>query len=171
MLRAVGLTVAAVLFTALVWAHWPEAALPDGVVADRVVVNKAKRSLVLLRGASELKTYRVSLGRNPVGPKRREGDNRTPEGLYRIAEHKRDSAFHLALRVSYPESRDIEKSRVEGVRPGSDIMVHGLRNGLGWMGRFHRCFDWTAGCIALTNSEIEEIWRSVPDGTVIDIHP
>jgi murein L,D-transpeptidase YafK len=145
--------------------------LPSNITADRVLVEKAARRLTLLRDGTPLKIYRVALGRAPVGSKEQEGDQRTPEGLYLIDFHKEDSDYHRALHVSYPEERDIERAASAGVPPGSDIMIHGIRNGLGWIGAFHRRTDWTAGCIAVTDFEIEEIWRAVPDGTPIEIRP
>ena len=155
----------------LIGAHLNLHPLPDNVRADRVLVEKAARRLTLLRDGTSLKTYRVSLGRAPVGPKEQEGDQRTPEGLYLIDFHKEDSDYHRALHVSYPEQRDIERAAAAGVPPGCDIMIHGIRNGMGWIGAFHRRNDWTAGCIAVTDFEIEEIWRAVPDGTSIEIRP
>ena len=145
-------------------------ALAD-VQADRVVVNKRKRELVLLNNGQVLKTYRVSLGREPAGPKRRQGDGKTPEGIYTINGRNNRSAFHRSLRISYPSAEDRARARREGVDPGGDIMIHGLKNGLGWIGKGHLAFDWTEGCIAVTNEEIEEIWRLVPDGTPVQIKP
>jgi murein L,D-transpeptidase YafK len=145
--------------------------LPQDAVADRVLVEKSARRLTLLRGRAALKTYRVALGRAPIGAKEYEGDQRTPEGLYSIDFHKPDSDYHLALHISYPEQHDIDRAAAEGLSAGSDIMIHGLPNGRGWIGRFHRRSDWTAGCIAVTDFEIEEIWRAVPDGTPIEIRP
>lgn len=159
------------LLAVLVWAHWPGPALAPGLKADRILVEKSARTLTLLNGTSVLKRYSVSLGHTPVGPKEREGDQKTPEGVYRIIEHKRDSSFHLALRVSYPEPADLERARAAGVKAGSDIMVHGLPNGRGFIGRAHRAKDWTAGCVAVTNPEIEEIFAAVADGTPIEIRP
>jgi murein L,D-transpeptidase YafK len=145
--------------------------LPPDIMADRVLVEKAARRLTLLRNDVPLKVYRVALGRAPIGPKQQEGDQRTPEGIYSIDFRKADSDFHRALHVSYPEQRDIDRATANGVPPGFDIMIHGIRNGLGWIGTFHRRTDWTAGCIAVTDFEMEEIWRAVPDGTPIEIRP
>lgn len=172
MLRTTFALAALALLGAFAWANWPTLhALPPGTVANRILVEKSQRKLTLLRDATVLKEYSVSLGKVPAGAKEREGDQKTPEGIYRITEHKLDSSFYRALRVSYPEARDIERAKKAGVPPGSDIMVHGMKNGLGLIGRFHRFSDWTAGCIALTNSEIEEILAAVPNGTVIEIRP
>jgi murein L,D-transpeptidase YafK len=145
--------------------------LPRDAVADRIVVEKSARRLTLMRNGTVLKTYRVALGRAPAGAKEFEGDQRTPEGLYTIDFHKPDSDYHLALHVSYPEQRDIERAAAQGLSAGSDIMIHGLPNGRGWIGRFHRRSDWTAGCVAVADFEIEEIFRVVPDGTPIEIRP
>ena len=136
--RTLVLALLALPLGVLAWAHWPIESLPSGTTADRILVEKAVRRLTLYRGATALRSYPVSLGVVPVGPKEREGDKKTPEGLFRITEHKRDSSFHLALRVSYPEPADVERARKMNVPPGSDIMVHGLPNGLGLLGRLHR---------------------------------
>jgi murein L,D-transpeptidase YafK len=145
--------------------------LPQDAVADRVLVEKAARRLTLLHGDNVLKAYRVALGGAPVGAKEYEGDQRTPEGIYLIDFHKPDSDYHLALHVSYPEQKDIDRAAAQGLSAGSDIMIHGLPNGRGWLGAFHRRSDWTAGCIAVTDFEIEEIFRAVSDGTPIEIRP
>ena len=155
----------------IVAAHTNFAPLPQDVFADRILVEKAARRLTLFRNGALLKEYRVALGRAPEGPKEIEGDERTPEGVYTIDFHKPDSDYHLALHISYPEQRDIDRAATTGVSAGSDIMIHGLPNGRGWAGRFHRQTDWTAGCIALADFEIEEIYRAVPDGTPIEIRP
>jgi murein L,D-transpeptidase YafK len=155
----------------LLGAHFNLHPLPSNAQADRVLVEKSARRLTLFRGATSLKSYRVSLGRVPSGPKEQEGDQRTPEGIYRIDFHKADSDYHLALHISYPEQRDIDRAAAQGLPAGSDIMIHGLPNGRGWIGAFHRRSDWTAGCIAVSDFEIEEIYRAVPDGTLIEIRP
>ena len=139
--------------------------------ADRVVIEKEQRKLMLYRNGRLLKTYDIALGRNPKGHKQQEGDSRTPEGTYRIDFRKRDSSFHRALHISYPNGEDRRRARDRGVSPGGDIMIHGLPNGMGAMGSSHRLRDWTDGCVAVTNDEIEEIWAAVPDGTVVEIRP
>jgi murein L,D-transpeptidase YafK len=139
--------------------------------ADRIVIHKSKRALLLYRGGAVIRTYRIALGRNPVGPKQRQGDGRTPEGDYVIAGRNVNSAYHRSLRISYPGTADRERARRQRVRPGGDIMIHGLPNGQGWIGVAHRLHDWTEGCIAVTNDEIEEIWRLVADGTPVQITP
>jgi murein L,D-transpeptidase YafK len=155
----------------LAYANWPVASLPPGANVDTILVRKGARELVLLRDGQVVSRYRVALGRNPVGPKEREGDGRTPEGSYVLDYRNPKSAFHLSLHVSYPNPEDSSRAAAQQVPPGSLIMVHGLRNGLGFIGRLHRLVDWTNGCIAVTNPEIEEIWRCVRDGTPIVIEP
>lgn len=145
--------------------------LPRDTIADRVVVEKSARRLTLFQNGRALKTYSVASGRAPIAPKEYEGDQRTPEGIYTIDFHKPDSDYHLALHISYPEQHDIDRAAVQGLSAGSDIMIHGLPNGRGWIGRFHRRSDWTAGCIAVADFEIEEIYRAVPDGTPIELRP
>lgn len=168
--RRLALATVAVTFV-LLWSRDPDPPLPGGAVADRVLIEKAERRLTLYAGARVLKTYRVALGRNPVGPKQREGDGRTPEGRYVIAGRNPGSAFHLSLRISYPGPDDLRRARTAGVSPGSNIMIHGLRPGIGWIGSLHRVTDWTAGCIAVTNAEMDELWRAVADGTPVDVVP
>lgn len=156
---------------AFVWARFDPNPLRGDARANRILVEKSARRLTLYDDDRVLKTYRVALGRSPVGPKKEEGDCRTPEGVYSIDTRKADSDFHRALHISYPDTNDLASAERRGVPVGSDIMIHGLRNGRGWIGAFHRRSDWTAGCIAVTDSEIEEIWRAVADGTPIEIRP
>ena len=153
------------------YAHHNWHPLPPGTTIDRVVVEKAARKLSLFHDGRRLKSYRVALGRSPIGPKEKEGDMKTPEGIYKIDSRNAQSSFHLALHISYPSNDDNTHAAERGVSAGFDIMIHGIRNGLGWMGAFHRRKDWTAGCIALTDEEIEELWRVTPDGTTIEIRP
>lgn len=133
---------------------------------DRVVVNKGRREMLLLSGESVLRSYRIALGREPLGHKHREGDGRTPEGRYIIDRRNPRSNYHLSLHISYPDEADRARAEATGVSPGGDIMIHGLKPGVD-----HPAADWTIGCIAVTNAEIEEIWDLVADGTPIDINP
>ncbi len=139
--------------------------------ADRVLVEKADRRLTLMWKGTSVKSYRVALGRAPAGRKQCQGDNRTPEGLYRIDARNAASHYHRALHVSYPNSQDLTHAHRLRCAPGGDIMIHGLPNGYGWLGASHRLHDWTLGCIAVTDAEIEEIWQAVPNGTVVEIRP
>ena len=148
-----------------------EEKLPDGARADRVVVMKKKRTLSLLDHGKVLKTYKVALGGDPIGAKMKNGDHKTPEGVYVLDRRNEHSHYYRSLHISYPNAEDQARAAKAGVEPGGDIMVHGLPNGLGWIGSKHRLRDWTDGCIAVTDEEMDEIWRAVPDGTPIEIHP
>lgn len=139
--------------------------------ADRVVVDKGQHTLTLLREGRVLRGYRVALGRGGAGPKLTAGDNKVPEGTYKIVGRNSHSAFYRALRVGYPTPEQVALARSRGVDPGGDIMLHGIKNGLGWVGSLQSHVDWTKGCIAVTDGEIDEIWRAVPDGTTIEIRP
>ncbi|MGK2859805.1 MAG: L,D-transpeptidase family protein [Thermoanaerobaculia bacterium] len=145
--------------------------LSPGTRADLVVVDKSDRTLTLFRAGRELRTYRIALGPSPEGHKQQEGDGRTPEGRYVIDWRNAKSAFHRSLHISYPNARDRAAARRRGVDPGGAIMIHGLPNGMEWLGAEHVASDWTLGCIAVTSEEIEEIWRVVRDGTPIEIRP
>lgn len=145
--------------------------LPANAHADRVVVLKAERKLILMRAGRELKTYGIALGTNPVGPKTRLGDHKTPEGVYVLDRRNAQSSFYRAIHISYPDAHDRARAVKLGVSPGGAIFLHGLPNGYGWVGSSHRLKDWTDGCIAVTNREMDEIWRAVPDGTPIEIKP
>ena len=146
---------------------WPEQKLPEGLTANKLVVNKSERRLQLWSNNILIKTYKISLGGNPEGHKEKQGDSRTPEGLYYINDKNPNSQFHLNLGISYPNAQDKMKTS----NPGGDIKIHGLKNGNGWIGKFQRLLDWTDGCIAVTNSEIEELYEAVPIGTPIQINP
>lgn len=143
----------------------------EALTPDRVVVEKRARTLTLMRGGRALKQYKIALGFSPVGHKEREGDGRTPEGVYAIDFHKPDSDYHLALHVSYPAAADTKRAEELGVSPGGDIMIHGFPNDRDGADVGHGTRDWTAGCIAVTNAEIEEIYAAVRDGTPIEIRP
>ena len=138
--------------------------------ADTVEVFKAERRLELRRDGGVLKSYRVALGFAPERHKEREGDGRTPEGTYTIDARNPKSAFHLSLRVSYPDDKDKARAAALGVPPGGDIYIHGRPNGPGkWFVGPGK--DWTTGCVAVTDAEIREIWSLVPTGARAVIHP
>jgi len=139
--------------------------------ADRVVVLKKERTLQLFSQGRVIKTYKVALGGDPVGPKARQGDHKTPEGIYVLDSRNSHSQFHRSIHISYPNTRERAAARAKGLSPGGDVFVHGLPNGYGFVGASHRLKDWTDGCIAVTNQEIEEIWDAVQDGTPIEIRP
>ncbi len=148
-----------------------QARAADKPQADRIIILKSARTMTLFNADKVLKTYKVALGTMPVGPKRVEGDHKTPEGSYIIDARNPQSRFHLALHISYPSAADRERARKLGSRPGGAIMIHGLENRFAYLGPLHRQTDWTDGCIAVTNAEIEEIWKLAPVGTRVEIRP
>jgi len=139
--------------------------------ADLIVVEKAKRSLTLFVGKTPIKTYRIVLGGNPLGDKEQEGDSRTPEGRYIIDAKNPNSSFHLSLHISYPDKKDRAAARRKHVAPGGAIMIHGSPDYLSALYATGVYPDWTAGCVAVSNAEIEEIFASVRIGTRIVIKP
>jgi tetratricopeptide (TPR) repeat protein len=139
--------------------------------ADKILIEKKERRLTLISQGRLLKTYKIALGGNPNGPKERQGDNKTPEGIYVIDSRNKDSRYHLSLHISYPNEKDRRRAKELGVSPGGDIMIHGIKNGFSWVGDLHTEVDWTKGCIAVTDEEIEEIDKLVPNGTVVEIRP
>jgi len=138
---------------------------------DRILIEKNARRLMLISQGEVLKSYNIALGGNPIGPKERQGDSKTPEGTYVIDGRNKDSRFHLSLRISYPNERDKNRAKELGVSPGGDIMIHGIKNGFSWVGDAHTAVDWTKGCIAVTGEEIEEISKLAPNGTIVEIRP
>jgi murein L,D-transpeptidase YafK len=147
------------------------AMLSGRVIADSIVVEKSQHRLSLYRQGTLLRTYLVALGQQPVGDKVRIGDKRTPEGVFYIQARNAQSRYHRALRISYPDALHRARAQSLGVSPGGDIMIHGLPARQAWVGAKHREFDWTEGCIAVTNQEIDEIFTAVPLGTPIQIKP
>lgn len=145
--------------------------LPKDKIIDRIEVYKSKRKMNVYSGGILLKTYKIALGKNPVGHKEIEGDCKTPEGTYTIDGKNPESAFHKNLGVSYPNKKDLEHAAALGKSAGGDIKIHGLRNGRGYRAKFHRWKDWTAGCIAVTDYEIDELYQSVKVGAEIEIFP
>jgi len=139
--------------------------------ADKILIEKKERRLMLLSRGEVLKTYKIALGGNPIGPKERRGDNKTPEGTYIVDSRNKDSGYHLSLHISYPNEKDKKRARELGVSPGGDIMIHGIKNGFSWVGDSHTEVDWTKGCIAVTDEEMEEIDKLVPNGTIVEIRP
>jgi murein L,D-transpeptidase YafK len=141
------------------------------VGVDRVVVYKHERKLVLLSQGKEVRSYKVALGGQPIGPKTRHGDHRTPEGAYILDSRNPNSHFYKAFHISYPNPKDLAAAKKSGVGPGGDIMLHGLPKEYAWVGKAHVLHDWTDGCIAVTNEEMDELWKLVRVGTPIEIKP
>ena len=134
-----------------------------------VVVDKSRHWMSVYRDGRLIREFRVALGRGGQGPKQRQGDGKVPEGMYRITSHNPNSAYHLSLRIGYPSAQQVAAARKMGINPGGDIMIHGLPNDVHGIGSRHTALDWTDGCIAVTNREIEWLYRAVPNGTPIRI--
>jgi murein L,D-transpeptidase YafK len=160
------LSVAALLLQAC--GHSAPAANPEP--ADKIIISKSAHTLSLLKGARVLSIYKVAIGRD-AGAKTCQGDHKTPEGDYIVDAKKNASRFHRALHISYPNQADRTQAQKAGCDPGGDIEIHGLQNGLGWIGSLHRHFDWTDGCVAVTDSEIDQICDEVAVGTPVEIQP
>lgn len=139
--------------------------------ADRVLVLKNERRMILMNNGAILRSYKVALGRQPIGRKIRQGDGRTPEGKYFLDHRNARSRFYRSIHISYPNCRDIANAKKRGVNPGEGIMIHGLPRGFEDLADVHTQRNWTKGCIAVSNKEMDEIWAMVPDGTPIEIRP
>ena len=146
-------------------------ALSNALRADCVVLFKKERTLQLMKSGKVIKTYKVALGGDPIGPKTRQGDYKTPEGTYILDSRNPHSQFYKSIHISYPNAQDRAAARKKGVSAGGDVFIHGLPKGYGWIGAGHRVHDWTDGCIAVTDQEMNEIWRAVSNGTPIEIRP
>jgi murein L,D-transpeptidase YafK len=138
---------------------------------DFIKVDKSERKLFVYSNGKLVKVYNIALGKKPNGAKQYQGDNKTPEGVYLINAKNSNSIAYKNLGISYPNNKDIDRAKKLGKSTGGDIKIHGMMNGLGFIGRFHTCFDWTNGCIAVTNSEIDELFKYIKIGTKIEILP
>lgn len=143
----------------------------DGKPIDKVLVIKSAHQLQLLSHGTQVKAYHVSLGKQPKGPKQSEGDDRTPEGVYLIDWRHTSDHYNLALHISYPNQVDQARAQKAGVSPGAMIMIHGTPLDPDFPEWYFSSLDWTAGCIAMTNADIREVWSLVKDGTQIEIRP
>ncbi len=152
-------------------AHSDSAVHNAPLEVDHVVVVKTTRTMTLLAKDKVVRTYKVALGGEPIGAKQQQGDHKTPEGLYILDRRNPKSRFYKSIHISYPNEQDRRKAQQLGVDPGGDVMIRGLPNGFGWLGATHRAMDWTDGCIAVTDKEMDEIWELVCDGTPIEIRP
>ena len=169
--RTIWLTLLLLLLVLSAYNWYPEEKLGSKIQVDRIVVYKSKRQLLAYTNGQLVKTYRVSLGRQPVGAKEVEGDMKTPEGLYFINDKNPNSGYHKNLGISYPNNDDIENAKRLGKPAGGDVKIHGLRNNTGFIGKYHRWYDWTLGCIAVTDEEMDELYDAVKIGTQIEIYP
>ena len=158
------------IFLALgLYYFYPISKIPGNIIIDNIVVLKSKHQLLAYSQGRLIVIYKISIGKNPVGNKEFEGDQKTPEGIYKIESKNPHSAFHKNLGISYPNERDVRNSRQLGKLPGGDIKLHGLKNGQEYLGKFQRWMDWTNGCIALTNDEMDELYDHTHIGTRIEI--
>lgn len=137
---------------------------------DKIVVHKSQRRLDLYCQDNLIKTYKIALGKNPVGHKARQGDNKTPEGTYTISAKNPNSSYHKSLRISYPNQADVLCAKKRCVNPGGDVMIHGLDKKSAWIGKDHAARDWTQGCVAVSNGEMDEIYTATKVGATIIIH-
>ena len=149
----------------------PATGIKGVLAADSIVVEKSRRTMTLYQSGVAVRTYLVALGKEPTGDKVHIGDNRTPEGVFHIDFRNAQSKFYKALHISYPDAAHAQRAKALGLPAGGDIMIHGLPKGFERVGPDHRKRDWTNGCIAVTNAEIEEIWTAIPDGAAIHIKP
>lgn len=140
-----------------------------GEEVDRIIVKKSESTLYLMKNKKILKEYKVSFGENPKGHKEKEGDEKTPEGNYTLDYKNSKSKFYKSIHISYPNEKDKQKAKKIKVSAGGDIMIHGQKNGFGILYFVTRWFNWTDGCIAVSNSEMNEIWKLVKVGTPIEI--
>ncbi|MBF0611791.1 MAG: L,D-transpeptidase family protein [Magnetococcales bacterium] len=160
-----------VLIGVAVYAHWPHDPLPEGVQADRVEVYKSKGQMVLFREGKELRRYDVALGRT-AGRKDRALDGKTPEGQYTIdSRYGEGSNYYSSLHLTYPNEEDLATAKALGVDPGGGISIHGVRNDLWFVGRLQKLVNWTRGCVAVSNQEMAELWRVLPDHIPVNIYP
>ena len=141
----------------------------NGHAVEKVFVDKSERLMTLLEAGKPVRTFEISLGANPQGHKQQEGDEKTPEGVYTLDYINEKSGYHRSMHVSYPNALDTKAAEDRGVSPGGFIMIHGQKNGFGWFSGVMQQFDWTNGCIALTNDEMDEFLSLVPVGTLIEI--
>lgn len=174
--RSVRTTPVLLLLLISVLPGWADAGQPrvdfaSGLKADRVLVIKSERRLYLVQDNKIVASYRVELGAQPKGHKVFEGDGRTPEGLYILDRKQTASRFHRAIHISYPSAFDIAEASKYGGRPGGLLMIHGQPPNESNTSRANRPRDWTAGCIAVSNADMDEIWEATDEGTPIEIMP
>ncbi|HEY8934067.1 MAG TPA: L,D-transpeptidase family protein [Cyclobacteriaceae bacterium] len=166
----VRILLAGIITVLLFYYFAPEKELSATTKIDKLVVIKSKQKMEAYFNGKIIKTYTVSLGQHD-GDKESEGDKKTPEGEYFINAKNPNSGYHKNLGISYPNADDISEAKRNGLKPGGEIKIHGIKNGIGFIGRFHRLYNWTAGCIAVTDKEIDELYSAVDIGTPLIIKP
>ena len=169
--KIIWLTISLISLGLTVYYFYPEEKLSADIQIDKLVVYKSKRQLLAYSNGQLVKTYKISLGRQPIGDKEFEGDKKTPEGIYSINNKNPNSGYHKNLGISYPNKDDIENAKRLGKSAGGAVKIHGLKNKISFISKFHRWFDWTLGCIAVTDEEIDELYNAVKIGTQIEINP
>jgi murein L,D-transpeptidase YafK len=169
--KSLFVVVSAIIAGLVGYYFYPEPELGPTVTIDSLAVVKHERVMKAYEKGKLVKSYKIAIGQNAMGDKVYEGDKRTPEGTYHIDGRNPNSGYHKNLGISYPSDRDRAEAKLKGYSPGGDVKIHGLRRGLGFIGKFHRLFNWTAGCIAVTDAEVDELYRSVKPIAVIVIKP
>lgn len=169
--KYITLSIISIILGLTTYYFYPEGKLQKNIVVDKILVYKSKRQLLAYSSGMMVKTYKISLGKNPIGAKAYKDDHKTPEGLYYINKKNVVSKYHKKLVISYPNHTNEVNARKMHMKPGEHIEIHGLPNKLGLLGKFQRWYDWTDGCIALTDEEIDELYAAVKIGTPIEIKP
>lgn len=162
---------AVILVSSLLLFTSQSSAVKDLPAINLILIEKSKRSMSIYHQDKLLKKYNIALGASPKGKKEKQGDCKTPEGEYFITSKNKSSRYHLSLTISYPNNQDKENARKLAVSPGDNILIHGIKSHYSWLGRWHTLVDWTLGCVAVTNAEIEEIYSATPIGTKVEIKP
>jgi murein L,D-transpeptidase YafK len=167
------LTLVILIIGLIIYRFYPYSPMPDNIAIEKIIVDKSERKLMVYADGSVIKTFTIALGDQPIGPKEKKDDEKTPEGEYIINGKLGEgvSGFYKNLGVSYPSTKDKLNARQKGFSTGGDIKIHGLKNGLGFIGRFQSWMDWTDGCMAVTNEEMDDLYRHVKIGTPIIINP
>ena len=169
--KKIWLSIFFIFLVMTVYYFYPENKLPTDIQINKLIVYKSNGELLAYSNGKLVKTYKISIGRQPFGKKEFKGDEKTPEGIYQINNKNAKSDYHKNLGISYPNKADIKNAKRLGKQTGGDIKIHGIKNKMGFIGKFHRWFNWTQGCIAVTDEEIDELYNSVKIGTKIDIKP
>jgi murein L,D-transpeptidase YafK len=160
-----------ILLCVITYYFLPEKGLPDNIIIDKLEIHKSERKMLAFANGELVRTYTVSLGKAPVGDKEYEGDHKTPEGNYLVDSKNAQSDFYRNLGISYPDKNDLLRAKNNSSLPGGNVKIHAIRNGFGFIGKFQRWWDWTDGCIAVTDWEMDELYRAVPVGTPVVIKP
>ena len=170
-MKKIWLSIFFIFFGMTVYYFYPENKLPTDIQINKLVVYKSNGELLAYSNGQLVKTYKISIGRQPFGKKEFKGDEKTPEGIYQINNKNAKSDYHKNLGISYPNKADIKNAKRLGKPTGGDIKIHGIKNKMGYIGKFHRWFNWTQGCIAVTDEEIDELYNAVKIGAKIEINP